>query len=38
MNKKRVGIIIGIIVILLFVVGFVIYSFVINKTEEKTSL
>ena len=36
MNKKRVGIIIGIIVILLFVVGFVIYSFVINKTEEKT--
>ena len=36
MNKKRVGIIIGIIVILLLVVGFVIYSFVINKTEEKT--
>ena len=36
MNKKRVGIIIGIIVILLFVDGFVIYSFVINKTEEKT--
>ena len=36
MNKKRVGIIIGIIVILLFVVGFVIYSFVINKTEERT--
>ena len=36
MNKKRVGITIGIIVILLFVVGFVIYSFVINKTEEKT--
>lgn len=36
MNKKRVGIIIGIIVILLFVVGLVIYSFVINKTEEKT--
>ena len=36
MNKKRVGIIIGIIVILLLVVGFIIYSFVINKTEEKT--
>ena len=32
MDKKRVGI----IVILLLVVGFVIYSFVINKTEEKT--
>lgn len=36
MDKKRVGIIAGIIIILILVIGFVIYSFVIDKTEEKT--
>ena len=36
MDKKRVGIIAGIIIILILVIGLVIYSFVIYKTEEKT--
>lgn len=36
MDKKRVGIIAGIIIILILVIGLVIYSFVINKIEEKT--
>ena len=35
MNKKRVGLIIGIVVILVLVVGPFVYSFAINK-EEKT--
>ena len=36
MNKKRVGIIIGIVVILVLVVGLFVYSFAINKEEKKT--
>ncbi len=36
MNKKRVGLIIGIVVILVLVVGLFVYSFAINKEEKKT--